>query len=564
MKLTIGKKLIGSFLLIALLLGVTSGISYYYLTKVDESYSDIVDRRAIILANAQKIQVQAASQSNSLRGYLLTRDTEFLETLRTYHENLNDLINQTLPLVTRADHKEKLKELEKLNREFKQKYDQVIQMAQNNQDQKEILQFLENEVLPAGRIIGPSADVIAFDQQKIMEEESKANSERVHIAVANVAIISSTAFILAILIGFFISRHISKPLVSMAKVAEQIASGDLTADDIHVKNRDEIGDLAKSFSQMAFNLRNLIRQVSVSAEQVAAASEELTASAEQTTQATENITNIIQEVAAGSEQQNQSIEESLQAMNEMSSGVQQIAANAQMTSSLSAQASEKALEGNQAIQAAEQQMDSIHLTIDQLADAVKGMGERSNEIEQIVETISAIAAQTNLLALNAAIEAARAGEHGRGFAVVADEVRKLAEQSAQSSQQIAQLIANIQMDTNKAVQSMEAGTKEVVEGIQLVHTAGKLFEEIKNYVDRVAGQIEEVSAASEQMSAGTEQVVRSVDLIAELSQTVVSGTQNVSASAQEQLASMEEIASSATSLSKMAGALQQVVGKFRV
>lgn len=392
--------------------------------------------------------------------------------------------------------------------------------------------------------------------------KKEVSNETGGILIKTLIVMAVAVAVGAVLI-FTIVTSITRPLKELMNVSAKISQGDLTQ-RIIVKSNDELGKLGISFNQMTEALRSVITEVGETANQLAASSEELTASAEQTSKATEQIAFTIQEVAEGSEKQVRSVEDSSKVINEMSTGVQQIAANSQMASSVATQTAELALEGNKAIQTAVKQMNSINRTVTGLAEMVKGLGEHSREIGQIVEVITTIAEQTNLLALNAAIEAARAGEHGRGFAVVADEVRKLAEQSAESAQQIAQLISNIQAETNKAVQSMETGTKEVADGIGVVNEAGASFEQIQRSVNEVANQILEVSAATQQMSAGTVKVVNSIELITKVSESTSAGTQNVSAAAEEQLASMEEISSSATSLSRMAVELQEMVNRFRV
>lgn len=311
-------------------------------------------------------------------------------------------------------------------------------------------------------------------------------------------------------------------------------------------------------------IRYLIDQVHVRAGRVASSAEELTFSSEEIGMATEHIAFTIEKVAIGSKNQVRSVEKSLEAMNIMSANVQQIAVIAEHVSNTSFETSEKAAEGNSAIQTAVRQIISISETVDELAVTVKALGERSKEIGQITEVITDIAEQTNVLALNAAIEAARAGNHGSGFAVVAGEVRRLAEQSAHSAQEIAQVITKIQDETSNVVQTMEDTTTEVAEGIGVVHIAGQSFEEIRRSVTEVANQIKEVSTAVGQMSSGTGQVAQSVHLIAQVAEETASGSQYVLSNTEEQLASMNEIALSANSLSEMSEQLRMLTGKFNV
>jgi len=562
MRLTISKKLIGGFMSVAILLVLVSGIASFSLNRVKQSYADLLERQAVLYGNAKDIQYNAAEQVSSLQGYFLKQDPNVLLYVRTANENLADFVTQSLEMVTAAEQKEKLTKLAELNEEFRQKTDEVLAILTS--DPQTAMETISNQLVPLGREMETRASQIAAELFERMNEEKKTVNHELDSITAVVLAVSLFAVLMAVILGLIISRKIAKPVLVMAKAAEQIASGDLSGANIQIKSRDEIGDLARSFDKMKGNLRNLIQQVGRSTEQVAAFSEQLQAIAEQTSKASEQIASTVQEVATGSEKQARSVEESAKVIEEMSASIQQIASNAQHVTSAADQASELAAGGNEGVQAAIRQMNHISLTVQGLAEAVKGLGERSKEIGQIVEAITGIAEQTNLLALNAAIEAARAGEQGRGFAVVADEVRKLAEQSAYSAQQIACLIAAIQEETGKVVQSMQNGMEEVTEGIEIVNASGASFERIQKAVNNVTSQIREVSAAARQMSAATDQAVRSIGQIAKIAEVTAEGVQNVSAASEEQLASMEEISVSAASLAKMALELQDAVRRFKV
>ncbi|WP_010677595.1 methyl-accepting chemotaxis protein [Bacillus timonensis] len=407
----------------------------------------------------------------------------------------------------------------------------------------------------------PNKEIIAINA---IDFDAKIVTERTVDAVKDSFILGLLPMLIACLITIFIIRRKTKPLTLLINNAQEVAEGDLTVRQIEIKNKDEIGDLATAFNRMTNNLRELINQVSYTTNNVAASAEQLTASSEQTTDATKQIAVTMHEVAAGVDRQVQSIEETSQTVQEMSIGVGQIAGNAQRVSASVTDTAEKASEGGESIRTAESQMNSINHTFSELSELIKGLGNRSEEIGKIIEVITSIASQTNLLALNAAIEAARAGEHGRGFAVVADEVRKLAEQSAGSSSQISELILDIQNETNKAVAAMEAATEEVISGIGIIHTAGTNFDQIEESIKEVTSQIQEVSAAVQQMAAGSEQMVHSMRLISEVAEESKAGTQEVSASTEEQMASMDEISSSASSLANMAEELQGIVNKFKI
>jgi methyl-accepting chemotaxis protein len=400
--------------------------------------------------------------------------------------------------------------------------------------------------------------------EKRAQEVNEENERNAVIASSIIGGVSLLALIILACFGFWLARSIAGPMGSVTGALVEVANGNLTIRDINITTTNEVGKLAKALNTMKDNMTALVRQIQNDAEQVAASSEELTASSEQSAQAANQVATSITSVANGATEQLAAANETSAVVQQMSAGVQQMAASANQVAAQSAQAADKATAGGKAVENAVDQMAQIENTVNTSAAVVAKLGERSKEIGQIVDTISGIAGQTNLLALNAAIEAARAGEQGRGFAVVAEEVRKLAEQSQEAAKKIAELIGEIQGDTDKAVVAMSDGTREVKTGAEVVNAAGVAFQEIADLVTQVSGQVKDISAAIQQTAAGSQHIVGSVKKIDELSKKTAGESQSVSAATEEQLASMEEIAASSEALAKLSQGLQTAVAKFRV
>lgn len=369
--------------------------------------------------------------------------------------------------------------------------------------------------------------------------------------------------LLAIAAAFYISRGMARPLQVLAQAAERLATGDLTG-RIAVDGVVEMNQLAQALQHIQIGFKNMISSIVTSSEQMAASSEQLTASAEQSSQAAELVADSITDVAEGADKQRISVEQAAQIVQEISNNISQISQYADTASATAGQTADAAKIGGEDVAKAVSQMGAIETTVGSSAQVVAKLGERSKEIGQIVDTISGIAAQTNLLALNAAIEAARAGEQGRGFAVVAEEVRKLAEQSQEAAKKIAEMISEIQSETNMAVQAMDQGLRETQAGAGVVNHAGQSFQQIADLVSTMSGQVREISESIRRVAAGSTEIVRTVHAIGDVSKEVASQTQTVSAATEEQSASMQEIASSSEALSAMAADLQATVAKFKL
>lgn len=369
--------------------------------------------------------------------------------------------------------------------------------------------------------------------------------------------------ILVIVLAYIIVSKLTKPIIAVSEGMKTVANGDLTIQQLEIQSNDEIGNLASSFNEMVVNMKQVIETVAKTAEQVSASSDELTASAEHTNAATEQVTASIQEVAGSAEKQTFEVEHNARALGEVSNGVNRIVNSSKKVSDLAHHTTTLAEIGGQSVQDTVNQMNSIHLSVNDSNTMIKSLYERSREVSSILDVITGIAEQTNLLSLNAAIEAARAGEHGRGFAVVADEVRKLAEQSQQSANEILAIVEGIQKDTESSVQIMARVTDDVHVGVKVSHEAIGKFNEILQSTKEITPQMEDVSAIAEQMSAAVQQVAVTVNDLAVIAKGNASTAEEVAASTEEQMASMQEITASANTLSAKADELNQLISKFK-
>ncbi|PSK17875.1 methyl-accepting chemotaxis protein, partial [Brevibacillus sp. NRRL NRS-603] len=397
----------------------------------------------------------------------------------------------------------------------------------------------------------------------IEKAELSAEANQIGFIIGALSILFA---VLAVVASILFSHKFTKPLLAIVDQIAQIGRGDFTGElpKNLLERKDEIGMLGQSIQVMQVSIQGLIREVQKAVNTLSTSSDNISVRLADNVDTTNKISATIQEVASGAKNQLRGTEESARAMEEMSIGIQRVAETTSIISESSTSTADEAQLGNQSIQKAIQQMDSIRGSVEHSVTVVKQLGERSKEIVQIIDVITGIASQTNLLALNAAIEAARAGEHGRGFAVVADEVRKLAEQSDESARQIANLIQEIQTDTNMAVNSMDSVNQDVQVGLSTVLESGEAFQHILKEIQQITDQIQEVSAVSEQMSAGSEQVAASVDETAQIARISAHNAENLAASSKGQLATMEEFAVSFESLNQMARELERMISKFKI
>lgn len=311
------------------------------------------------------------------------------------------------------------------------------------------------------------------------------------------------------LLVLFLKKWIIKPIQDSAAFADGIARGDLSQRDLENISEDEIGMLGNALNAMKKSLRDMITGVRNNAEKV--------------TSGVEEILKIISITATGAEKQNLQATQIVTSMGEMSSTVIEVAKNSSDAANSAKAATEAASDGGRKVQATIDGMNRISASVEESVKAIGELGRNSDQIGKIVAVIEDIADQTNLLALNAAIEAARAGEQGRGFAVVADEVRKLAERTTKATKEIAGMVKMIQSGTAIVVESMEEGTGEVKKGVELANSAGESLSKIVNLVQSVTEMVSQIATATEEQSAATEEITSNIEDISNVSKETAEG-----------------------------------------
>jgi methyl-accepting chemotaxis protein len=369
--------------------------------------------------------------------------------------------------------------------------------------------------------------------------------------------------LMAGLVFYLLRRMLTKPVKVLIDGTIPLSEGDLTR-KFNIKSEDELGMLAVAFNNIVDSMHVIVSQVRNSADRVASSAEEMSSSTEEMNATTQEVSSAIQKVSKGANMQAEKLQETFEILQKAAESIKQIILDAQAANQAVSDTNIQAEASKTQAKETVSKIERLTATVNDTVKVIRVLGDMSQQIGEITVTITSIADQTNLLALNAAIEAARAGEAGRGFAVVAEEVRKLAEGSAEAVRKIGGLIRSIQGETNRAVNAIEMSSKEVQEGMSEVGKIAEVLSSISKGAQSSYKLTNAISEAGQKRVIELERVVKSVNEVTDVAKGAATSIEESFSSTEEQTASMEEMSASAQEFARLAMDLKEVVGKFKL
>ncbi len=573
----VGAKIVLLVAVLLVCLASVAGVGIYEMSRIDKESDTMYDHNLMGLSAAKEANIQLISLSRSMRNIALVSKEarpRYLEEYRGFTKRVREELEKVRVLVDTPEGLEIYQRTVKGFEEFVP-YTQALLDKMDGLSNEQIVQELT-----AMRQYADATDKLMTEMGEYMSHAADERNHAISAMGQEAYIINISVLIVALLIGtslgMMIKRAVANPLVEIAGKASRVAGGDLDQ-DFSLERRDELGTLSGSLAQMVANLKERIAEAErksqeateqsriaqeamvearAAKEKAEAGQQAILLAAEQVDQvvnrlsaATEELSAQVEQSSRGTDQQRERVASSATAMEEMNATVLEVARNAGVAAEGSERAREKARTGQDIVQQSVSGIEIVQQNTELLRKNMEKLGQQAESIGNIMTVISDIADQTNLLALNAAIEAARAGEAGRGFAVVADEVRKLAEKTMEATKQVGDAIQGIQTGTQQSITAVEQTTHNLSSTTELVKNSGEALLEIVTEVEATAAQVGSIATAAEEQSAASEEITGSLEQINQM--------------AEETAAAMRQSAQAVSDLAQQAQELQSLVDNLR-
>lgn len=566
MRFNVRKKLIAGFGAVLLIMMLFAGISINGMYSMQEKTGLIVDKWLPEVALISEINFQTEHVLTLTLRYIQSNNQQEKDMLTkerlSFIKKTEETMEKYKSMSLSKEIKDNLADLEYKWRFFLKVNDESIRLSDKGKDEFSYLYFKKGA--KAFDSMQQNLDVLVDINKKGARQTGVASKELFEDTIVIIIISTILALGLGIVATILITRNIARPLGIVTKGIDEIAKGNLLVSSIQIKNNDEIGVLAKSVNEMKDNLQLIVRQVVSISGKVNQQSDELSISSNEVKLGSQQIAITMNELAGGAEEQANSALESSKAVENFNIGINETDSAGNKLKTASNDVFEKAKEGKELMDQSVQQIEAISQIVSESMKKVISLDEKNGDIYQLVHVIKEVAAQTNLLALNAAIEAARAGEHGKGFAVVADEVRKLAEQVTSSVSDITFITKGIQEESKLVVETLQNGVQQTAIGNEQIKNTGETFNTITEYVSTMVEEIDQVTENLSKMKLGSQQLSAFSQEISAISEQSAAGVEEVSASAQQQSSSMDIIAQSTDSLRELSTQLEGLVKHFKI
>jgi len=526
---------------------------------MNQQTEEVVSDELAVLLEINSLKYNISQSIGLARGYVLYGESSY--------RNDYDIYSVEFDLIERKLGPMEIEEIEGLLDETKQ-WRETIQKdvftLYDNGGTALATNHLQTKVQPKAKDLIERIEKLSNERERQMTAMGKQVVKYGQSSNMVGLVVTLAVFILGTIISIYTSIVIGRPVKNVATRMKAISNGELQAEPIKTKLKDEIGQLVTAVNDMNDNLRGMVKQMAVVSDNVTGQSEELTQYADEVMAGSQQIAVTMEQLSHGAENQATSSTTLTEKMSHYTQEIMQVAAKGDEIKDQSQGLVTVTNNGSSYMETSIQQMSQIHEKMKQSHQLVVGLDHKTNEITKLVNVIQEVAEQTNLLALNAAIEAARAGEHGRGFAVVADEVRKLAEQVGTSVTEITGIVKDIQSESRQVVQSLNDGYQSVEEGTAQIQTTGETFNELKRSIEEIGSQIDSMSNSLYGVLDDTRDISVAIEGIASVAEESAAGVEEVSATAQQSSSSMEEVAKSAKQLEETAGNLNKLIQKFKM